>query len=178
MANIWWCCHLRIKCLPANLLAALMWRWYMNSEGATFQLRMEDSGESEGDDKKEKGHWMPSPHVGEGKREKKIYKARKDRRKRGIGNRWREKRKEKNHIFRACPKGIEEEIPSSYLSPFFTLKPNILAQDQTLSCTLQIHCLGYVGLDPLLFWIQVNSGPYNWRRLWGTAWSDQKEIWV
>ena len=81
----------------------------------------------------------------------------------GIGNRWREKRKEKNHIFRACPKGIEEDIPRSYLSPFFTLKPNILAQDQTtsLSYPLQIHCLGYVGLDPFLFWIQVNSGPYN-----------------
>ena len=70
---------------------------------------------------------MPSPHVGEGKREKKIYKARKDRRKEGIGNRWREKRKGKNHISRACPKGIEEEIPRSYLTPFFTLKPNILA---------------------------------------------------
>ena len=108
--------------------------------------------------------------MGEGKREKKIYKARKDRRE-GIGIRWREKLKEKNHIFRACPKGIEEEIPRSYLTPFFTLRPNILAQDQTssLSCTLQIHCLGYVGLDSLLFWIQVNSGPYNWRRLWETA---------
>ena len=86
-----------------------------------------------------------------------------------IGIRWREKLKEKNHIFRACPKGIEEEIPRSYLSPFFTLKPNILAQDQTssLSCTLQIHCLGYVGLDPFLFWIQVNSGPYRNNYFWG-----------
>ena len=31
----------------------------------------------------------------------------------GIGNRWREKRKKKNHIFRACPKRIEGEIPRS-----------------------------------------------------------------
>ena len=56
---------------------------------------MEDSGESEGDDKKEKGHWMPSPHVSEGKREKKIYKARKDRRKGGseIGGEKNGKRK-------------------------------------------------------------------------------------
>ena len=101
--------------------------------------------------------------MGEGKREKKRYIRRGKTEGRGIGIRWREKLKEKNHIFRACPKGIEEEIPRSYLTPFFTLRPNILAQDQTssLSCTLQIHCLGYVGLDPFLFWIQVNSGPYN-----------------
>ena len=37
---------------------------------------------------------------------------------RGIRNRWREKRKKKNHIFRACPKRIEGEIPLSYLRPF------------------------------------------------------------
>ena len=38
---------------------------------------------------------MPSPHVGEGKREKKIYKARKDRRKGAseIGGEKNEKRK-------------------------------------------------------------------------------------
>ena len=39
---------------------------------------------------------MPSPHVGEGKREKKIYKARKRQKEGGIGIRWREKLKEKN----------------------------------------------------------------------------------
>ena len=46
-----------------------------------------------------------------------IYKARKDRRKKKskIGG---EKRKEKNHIFRACPKRIEGEIPRSYLRSF------------------------------------------------------------
>ena len=48
-----------------------------------------------------------------------IYKARKDRRKgdRKIGG---EKRKEKNHIFRACPKRIKGEIPRSCLKPFYT----------------------------------------------------------
>ena len=61
---------------------------------------------------------MPSPHVGEGKRKKKRYIRRGKTEGRGIGIRWREKLKEKNHIFRACPKGIEEEIPRSYLSPF------------------------------------------------------------
>ena len=46
-----------------------------------------------------------------------IYKARKDRRKKKskIGG---EKRKEKNHIFGACPKRIEGEIPRSYSRPF------------------------------------------------------------
>ena len=65
---------------------------------------------------------MPSPHVGEGKRKKKRYIRREKTEGRGIGNRWREKRKEKNHTFRACPKGIEEEIPRSYLTPFFYTK--------------------------------------------------------
>ena len=36
---------------------------------------------------------MPSPHVGEGKREKKIYKARKDRRGKKIGGEKNGKRK-------------------------------------------------------------------------------------
>ena len=38
-----------------------------------------------------------------------------------------------------------------------------MAQDQTssLSCTLQIHCLGYVDLDPFPFWILVKLGPYS-----------------
>ena len=65
---------------------------------------------------------MPSPHVGEGKREKKIYKARKDRRKGASEIGGKKNGKKKNHIFRACPKGIEEEIPRSYLSPFFYTK--------------------------------------------------------
>ena len=61
---------------------------------------------------------MPSPHVDDEKGKKAmVYKARKDRRKR-IGERGREKQKKKNHIFRACPKRIEGEIPCSYLRPF------------------------------------------------------------
>ena len=46
-----------------------------------------------------------------------IYKTRKDRRRERskIGE---EKRKEKNHIFRACPKRIEGGIPRSYSRPF------------------------------------------------------------
>ena len=61
---------------------------------------------------------MPSPHVDEEKGKKAmIYKARKDRR---MGDRKKEERKQKkkNHIFRACPKRIEGEIPRSYLGPF------------------------------------------------------------
>ena len=59
----------------------------------------------------------------------------------------------------------EETLRINYTcnSNLFTLKPNILAQDQAsfLSCTLQIYCLGYVCLNPFPFWIQVKSGPYN-----------------
>ena len=61
---------------------------------------------------------MPSPHVDEEKGKKAmIYKARKDRRK---GDRKKKERKQKkeNHIFRACPKRIEGEIPRSYLGSF------------------------------------------------------------
>ena len=58
----------------------------------------------------------------------------------------------------------EETLGINYTcnSTLCTLKPNILAQDQTsfFSCTLQIHCLGYVNLDPFPFWIQAKSGPY------------------
>ena len=62
---------------------------------------------------------MPSPHVDDEKGKKAmVYKARKDRRKGGSEKRGREKQKKKNHIFRACPKRIEGEIPRSYLRPF------------------------------------------------------------
>ena len=46
-----------------------------------------------------------------------IYKARKYRRK-GDRKEGGEKHKKGNHIFRACPKRIEGEIPRSYLRPF------------------------------------------------------------
>ena len=107
---------------------------------------------------------MPSPHVDDEKGKKAmIYKARKDRRKKKDRKKEQRKQKKENHIFRACPKRIYGDIPRSYLSPFFTLRPNISAQDQTssLSCTLQIHCLGYVDLDPFPFWILVKLGPYS-----------------
>ena len=94
MTNIWKCCHLRIKCLPANLLAALMWKWYLNSERTAFQLRIEDSREGKEDD--EKGRWMLDPHVDDKKGKKAmVYKARKDRR---IGDREKTERKGKSDL--------------------------------------------------------------------------------
>ena len=65
---------------------------------------------------------------------------------------WYIKEGEKSYLG-GCPKRL---IAMFHVRIFdlFTLKPNILAQDQTsfLSCSLQIHCSGYVGLDPSLFW--------------------------
>ena len=65
-----------------------------------------------------------------------VYKGRKDRRKKGGRKKTTGKEKE-NHISRACPKRL---IAMFHVRIFdlFTLKPNILAQDQTnfLSCTL------------------------------------------
>ena len=61
---------------------------------------------------------MSSPHVDEEKGKKvMIYKARKDRRKEDRKKKER-KRKKENHIFRACPKSIECEIPRSYFGSF------------------------------------------------------------
>ena len=75
---------------------------------------------------------MPGSHVDDEKGKKAmVYKAKKDRRK-GDG-----KKKRRNQISRACPKRL---ITTLYTRIFnlFTLKSNILAQDQTsfLSCTL------------------------------------------
>ena len=133
MTNIWRCCHLRIKCLPANLLAALMWRWYLNSEGTAFQLRMEDSREGKEDD--EKGRWMPNPHVDDKKGKKPWYIRGGKTEERGT-KKTTGKEKE-NHISRACPKRLIAMFHVRILD-LFTLKSNILAQDQTnfLSCTL------------------------------------------
>ena len=39
--------YLHIKCFPANSLAALMWRWYLNSKQAALQLVVEGSGRCE-----------------------------------------------------------------------------------------------------------------------------------
>ena len=64
-----------------------------------------------------------------------VYKERKDRRK---GEKKNTTGKEKeNHISRACPKRLITRFHVRILN-LFTLKSNILAQDQTsfLSCTL------------------------------------------
>ena len=47
ITNIYKSCYLHIKCFPANSLAALMWRWYLNSEQAALQLVVEGSGRCE-----------------------------------------------------------------------------------------------------------------------------------
>ena len=44
ITNIYKSCYLHIKCFLANSLAALMWRWYLNSEQAALQLVVESSG--------------------------------------------------------------------------------------------------------------------------------------
>ena len=80
---------------------------------------------------------MPSPHMDDEKGKKAmIYKARKDRR-REDGKKEQRKQKKENHISRACPKRLIAMFHVRILN-LFTLKSNILAQDQTsfLSCTL------------------------------------------
>ena len=77
---------------------------------------------------------MPGPHVDDKKGKKAmVYKARKDRRKRGPE----QKEKKKNQTSRACPKRLIAAFHDRIFN-LFTLKSNILGQDQTsfLSCTL------------------------------------------
>ena len=58
-----------------------MWRWYLNSEWAAFQLRMEDSRKGKRDGEKELS--TPSPHVDDEKGKKAIvYKTKEGERKR------------------------------------------------------------------------------------------------
>ena len=84
---------------------------------------------------------MPSPHVDDEKGKKAmVYKARKDRRNEDGRKREKEhkrRRKKENYISRACPKRLIARFHDRILN-LFTLKSNILAQDQTsfLSCTL------------------------------------------
>ena len=47
ITNIYENCYFHIKYFPANSLAALMWRWYLNSEQAALQLVVESSGKCE-----------------------------------------------------------------------------------------------------------------------------------
>ena len=46
ITNIYENCYLHIKCSPANSLAALMWRGYLNNEQTALQLVVESSGRS------------------------------------------------------------------------------------------------------------------------------------
>ena len=43
ITNICKSCYLYIKCFPTNSLAALMWRWCLNSKQAALQLVVEGS---------------------------------------------------------------------------------------------------------------------------------------
>ena len=45
--NIYKSYCLHNKCCPANSLAALMWKWYLNSERAAIQLVVESAGRCE-----------------------------------------------------------------------------------------------------------------------------------
>ena len=57
-----------------------MWRWYLNSERAAFQLRMENSKKGKKDGEKELS--TPSPHVDDEKGKKAIvYKTKEGERK-------------------------------------------------------------------------------------------------
>ena len=47
ITNIYKSCYLHIKYYPANSLAALMWRWYLNSKQAALQLVVEGLGRCE-----------------------------------------------------------------------------------------------------------------------------------
>ena len=38
----------------------------------------------------------------------------------------------------------------------------LLDRPSFFTYTLQIHCLGLLGLNPILFWVQPKFGPYNW----------------
>ena len=76
---------------------------------------------------------MPGPHVDDEKGKKAmVYKARKDKRKGGS-----EEKEKENQISRACQKRLIVTFHARIFN-LFTLKSNILAQDQTsfLSCTL------------------------------------------
>ena len=83
---------------------------------------MEDSREGKGDD--EKVRRMPDPHVDDKKCKKAIvYKTRKG--------------KKKREMARTCQERLLATFEACVFN-LFTLKSNILAQDQTsfLSCTL------------------------------------------
>ena len=78
---------------------------------------MEDSREGEGDDEKKDVECQVHTWMMKKGKKAMVYKARKDRRK-GGRKKGTEKQKKENHIFRACPKRIEGDIPCSYLGSF------------------------------------------------------------
>ena len=94
---------------------------------------MENSREGKEDD--EKGRRMPNSHVDDKKGKKPRYIRGGKTEERGT-EKTTGKEKE-NHISRACPKRLIARFHVRILNPF-TLRSNILAQDQTsfLSCTL------------------------------------------
>ena len=73
-----------------------MLRWYLNSEHAVFQLRMEDSRKGRRDEEKELS--TPNPHVDWEKGKKTIvYNTKEGERKEGL-------KVFSNHSIRACPR--------------------------------------------------------------------------
>ena len=87
-----------------------MWRWYLNSERAAFQLKMEDSRKGKRDGEKELS--TLSPHVDDEKGKKVIvYKTKKGEGKGGRLN---------NHISRACPKRLMVKNYAHSSSLFYT----------------------------------------------------------
>ena len=176
MTNIWRCCHLRIKCLPANLLAALMWRWYLNSEGTTFQLRMEDSREGKEDD--EKGRWMPNPHVDDKKGKKPWYIKKGKTEERGVKKKREEKKRKitsLGHVRR------DLLLCSMFVSWLFLHQNPIFWPKITLAFFPVLY--KFIVWAPWT-WIHSRFGfKPNLVLTIGavcgkTAWSDQKEIWV
>ena len=99
---------------------------------------MEDSREGREDD--EKGRRMTNSHVDDKKGKKPWYIRGEKTEERGDGKRERKNgtgEEKENHISRACPKRLIAKFHDRILN-LFTLKSNILAQDQTsfLSYTL------------------------------------------
>ena len=99
---------------------------------------MEDSREGKEDD--EKGRRMPNSHVDDEKGKKPWYIRGGKTEEKVDGKKERKNttgEEKENHISRACPKRLIARFHDRILN-LFTLKSNILAQDQTsfLSCTL------------------------------------------
>ena len=75
---------------------------------------MEDSREGEGDDEKKDVECQA--HTWMMRKAKKLWYIRRGKTEGKEGEK--KEQKKENHIFRACPKRIEGEIPRSYSRPF------------------------------------------------------------